>query len=267
MKRIAWLTDVHLNFVIVGRQLYEFLETIRVNGPDAVLISGDTGEAKDFGLYLQEMQEVLECPVYFVLGNHDFYHGSIAAVLAETERIVQHAPRLCWLRQAGVISLTPQTGLVGHEGWADGRYGDYARSTITLNDYLLIRELAAVGKTDRLRLLNRLGDEAADHFRSVLPQALSTHEHVVLVTHPPPFPQACRHETQPTTDDWLPHMACKAVGDVLYDIMLRHPERRLTVLCGHTHTAADVRVLPNLRVIAGAAEYGLPTVQRWMEVE
>lgn len=28
------------------------------------------------------------------------------------------------------------------------------------------------------------------------------------------------------------------------------------MLCGHTHTACDARVAPNLRVVVGPADYG-----------
>jgi hypothetical protein len=33
------------------------------------------------------------------------------------------------------------------------------------------------------------------------------------------------------------------------------------VLCGHTHALADVAILPNLRVITGPSEFGIPKVQ------
>jgi hypothetical protein len=112
-----------------------------------------------------------------------------------------------------------------------------------------------------------LGDAAAAHFRRVLPAALATHHHVYVVTHVPPFQDACLYEGEASSVFSLPHFSCKAVGDVLYEIMLAHPHHRMTVLCGHTHSAADVQILENLRVTAGAAEYGRPMVQPILEIE
>jgi 3',5'-cyclic-AMP phosphodiesterase len=44
------------------------------------------------------------------------------------------------------------------------------------------------------------------------------------------------------------------------------PGRRMTVLCGHTHSGGEAQVLPNLRVSTDGAIYGQPVIQRMMEV-
>ena len=67
--------------------------------------------------------------------------------------------------------------------------------------------------------------------------------------------------------DYLPHFACKAVGDVLTRIMQAHPQSKLTVFCGHTHGGGEIRVSDNLRVLTGEARYGQPKVERILEVE
>ena len=53
--RLAWLTDIHLNFVDgIGRR--RFLESVS-DQADAVAISGDIGESHDVADYLREMDE------------------------------------------------------------------------------------------------------------------------------------------------------------------------------------------------------------------
>ena len=136
-----------------------------------------------------------------------------------------------------------------------------------LNDYLLIEELAGLDKRDRLERLHALGDEAAAHFRAVLPEALARFRRLIVLTHVPPFREACWHRGRISDDDWLPHFACQAVGEVLVEAMAAHPECEMTVLCGHTHSPGEAQVLPNLRVLTGGAEYGRPEVQRVLEVE
>ncbi|WP_437759864.1 hypothetical protein [Sorangium sp. So ce1389] len=62
-------------------------------------------------------------------------------------------------------------------------------------------------------------------------------------------------------DDWLPHFTCKAAGKAIREAAEQHPERRIEVLCGHTHGAGVAEILPNLLVRTGGAEYGEPAVQ------
>jgi hypothetical protein len=179
---------------------------------------------------------------------------------------MQSTPRLTWLTRAGVVELAPDTGLVGHDSWADGRYGDYHRSPVILNDYLLIDELSRINAEERFLRLNALGDEAASYFRVVLPEAFERYPHVFLVTHVPPFKESCWHEGRPSSDAHLPHFSCKAVGDALLEIMQAYPDRELTVLCGHTHSGGQVQIMDNLRVITGGAIYGAPVVQQVFDI-
>lgn len=266
MPRLVWITDPHFNF-ISGKEFYEFMERIAAEQPDALLVGGDIGEAPDVTLFLQMMEEALECPICFVLGNHDFYRGSISATRQRIRELCRRNPHLVWLNDASSISLSAQTALVGHDGWADGRLGDYAGSTVMLNDYLLIDELAGLDKSQRLAALNRLGDEAAAHVNTVLPAALANHDQVILLTHVPPFREACWHEGQISGEDWLPHMTCHAVGETIKQVMARFPQKRLTVLCGHTHSGGETHVADNIHVITGAAVYGAPALGRVWDVK
>jgi predicted MPP superfamily phosphohydrolase len=75
MKRLAWLTDIHLNFVSPG-DVVVLVQQVHENCPEAVIVGGDIGEADSFGGFLRRLVELLELPIYFVLGNHDYYHGS-----------------------------------------------------------------------------------------------------------------------------------------------------------------------------------------------
>lgn len=263
--RVAWLTDIHLNFIDHDR-IEAFCRDICAAGPDAILISGDIGEAAHVGGYLQRLEASLPVPIYFVLGNHDYYGSSLAVVREEIAAMSRQLNRLYWLPSAGVVELTAETGLVGHDGWADGRFGDYESSQVMLNDYLMIAELRGLDRTQRQARLNALGDAAAEHLRNVLPQALGRFRHLLVLTHVPPFRQACWHEGKISGDDYLPHFSCKAVGDVLMEMMQARPEQKMTVLCGHTHSSGEVEILPNLRVRTGVAIYGRPQIQDVLEL-
>jgi hypothetical protein len=204
--------------------------------------------------------------VYFVLGNHDFYFGSIREVRRQVQQLCQTALHLCYLSDQDVISVNSRVGLVGHDGWADARFGDYERSYVMMNDYKLISELAAFNKKDRWPELQALGDEAGAHVRRVLPAALAQFPEVILATHVPPLREACWYDGRISDDEWAPHFTCKAVGDAILEIMPDYPDRQLTVLCGHTHGGGETRPLENVHIITGAAQYGKPAINGVLEV-
>jgi len=264
MNKIAWLTDIHLNF-LNELQIEEFCQTISASNADAVLIGGDISEAPQLEAHLRLLEKHLRQPIYFVLGNHDFYRGSIQSVRRTAERISESSNQLKWLSNMEVVELTEQTGLLGHDTWADGRSGAGAKSPIFLNDFMLIKELRK--SRNLFKTLGELGDEAAAYLKQQLPAALARFQHLIVLVHVPPFIESCWHEGEISGDDWLPHFTCRAVGDTLRQIMNENPEKKMTVLCGHTHSSGTAQILSNLLVKTGAAKYGKPRVQEILTIE
>lgn len=281
--RVAWLTDIHLNFVTPER-VAELAESIGRLDVDSILIGGDIGEADNFAGYLVSLAERIARPTYFVLGNHDYYRGSIAKVREAACGLSRAQRGLTWLPDVDFVELTANTALVGHDGWGDGRAANFLKSDVRLNDYRLIDELRAChavdgeshrpsgveGSTFKQRLLVKLralGDEAAAHLTRALPLAAERCQHIVVLTHVPPFREACWHDGRLSDDEWAPHFTCLAVGDVLREFMQRHTNHQMTVLCGHTHSLGRAQILENLTVLTGAAEYGAPRIQQVLELE
>jgi predicted MPP superfamily phosphohydrolase len=262
--RVAWLTDIHLNFLRPGERRI-FFDRLAKQNFDAVLVGGDIGEGQTVASYLAAMADALRVPIYFVLGNHDFYHSSIASTRSAVASQAAASPNLHYLSESGVVSLTATTALVGHDSWADGRLGDFFGSSVMLNDYVLIADFEDLYQKDRFTKLNSLGDEAAAFLEARALEALASHQHVVVLTHVPPFREACWHEGRISDDDWIPHFGCRAVGERLATVARAHPEQSVTVLCGHTHSPGVAQILPNLVVYTGAAEYGKPIIQRVFE--
>jgi len=254
------VTDIHLDF-LSAEQTDRFFAEISETGADGVVVTGDVALATNVEGLLRKMGQAVGMPVWFVLGNHDFYGGSIAAVRAAATELSQEG-QVVWLGASGVVELSPRTALVGHDGWGDARLGNVDGTAVLLTDFLVIAELAGLDRVGLTARLQRLGDEAAAHMKRVLPEALESYEHVLVVTHVPPFRDACWYRGSYSDDDWLPYFTCKAMGDVLLAEAASRADRRITVLCGHTHSGGECRPLPNLRVITGAAEYGRPGVQQ-----
>lgn len=258
--KIVWATDLHLD-AADRFSLLKFFTSFQEASADIAVISGDISNGSQSLMHLRKLAELITKPLYFVLGNHDYYFGSIHEIRKEAAKLTAEYPLLHYLTAETVVPLTKTTALVGHDGWSDGRAGDFFKSKITLNDYILIDELKNINPAERLQKLHELGEEAAAHVRNYLPKAFADYSQVILVTHPPPFEEACIFEEVQTNADWAPHFVCCAVGDALIEIMENFPDKQLLVLCGHSHSRADVSILPNLRVIAGESELGDPKIQ------
>lgn len=101
MRRLAWLTDLHLNFV-TPRHVERPCRSVIQSGAGAVLLTGDIGEAHDVEGHLEALDAGLGLPIFFFLGNHDFYRGGVARVRAGIAALCAGSPRLTYLTQAGV---------------------------------------------------------------------------------------------------------------------------------------------------------------------
>lgn len=260
IKRLIWSTDLH--FDAADRAQYRtYFDLIKVNEPDFVLIGGDVSNGATSLIHLTNLAKLIEKPFYFVLGNHDFYYGSIAAIRSDAQKLTIDIPRIQYLTGNGIFALSEKTALIGHDGWSDARAGDYHHSDVMLNDYFLIDELKRLNNEERFVKLHELGAEAADYLKKQLEKALESYERVVLLTHVPPFVESCLYEGLPADSNWTPHFVGKATGEAIKEVMKNHLDKELLVLCGHSHWRQDVEILPNLRVVTGHSVLGIPNVQ------
>lgn len=268
--KLAWLTDVHLNFLDANERKKFYQEIINTKC-DGVLISGDIAEAPSIKNILKELATVIKKPTYYILGNHDFYRGQIDAVRNEMTALTESNEYLFWLPASKVIQLDNDTLLVGQDGWADGRLGDYHNTRVVLNDSRMISDLfqeKLVGRSQLLAKMQQLADYDAGQLQEQLIQAaIQRPQRIIVLTHIPPFKEACLHEGKISNDDWLPYFASKASGDVLMNICIAHPDIDFLVLCGHTHGKAKYCPLPNLTVEAGHAKYNRPEIQKIISIE
>ncbi len=256
---MAWATDIHLNF-LGDDGIDRFCDTLSAEEPDAFVITGDISEAPTLEGHLKHLAERLDRPIYFVLGNHDYYDGSIARVREKVTRLAAGHPLLHWLPQSGLVALSEDTALVGHGGWGDALLGNGRTTSVRLNDSRLIEELAGLEHLESLPTLARLGEEAATSLKPHLSEAVARFDKVVVATHVSPYRASCWHMGEPSDGDWAPFFTCKAMGDLLSATFGSARTCQGTVLCGHSHSGGKAQILPNLEVLTGGAEYGAPSM-------
>lgn len=263
--KLIWLSDIHLNFLDKDQRM-DFYKKVAAKSGDHILISGDIADAPSVPNILIEMAETIQKPIHFVLGNHDYYHGQVDVVRAEISTLTQNHPLLHWLPLSGPQMLDAHTLLIGEDTWADGRAGDYAQSTVVLNDSRMIVDLlqkSLLGKYPLLDAMQSLADQDAKHLKDALEDAIRSYhpKKVIVLIHLPPFEEACLYEGAQANEDYLPFFCSKVSGDVLIQMAEQHPEITFLTLCGHTHNKACVQPRVNLTVKVGTAEYTKPDIQ------
>ena len=298
--KLAWTSDLHLVFLKPSSNATEtglltWLERLARQSFDALAISGDISEAPHLHRHLELLESYVQRPIYFVLGNHDYYRSSIKEVLPALSGFLSGTTYLHCLDLMEFVELTPDTALMGHGCWGDGGYGDFFSSRVMLNDWKVIEELRKwrrgpwrlacmprcgachqeilkrpvvpedLDRESMAQQLRILGQRAADHIRSVLPKALEARPNVVLLTHAPPFaPRSVR--TKISWDWWAPHAGCKAAGDAIEEIMDGFPQCQLLILSGHVHSASCIQITRNIEQRTAAAQYGEPKIEEVIEL-
>ena len=69
--KYLWFTDLHLNRVSPIKKIL-FINHIIKENPKAIFLTGDisNGMILYYDLYL--LARFIKCPIYFILGNHDY---------------------------------------------------------------------------------------------------------------------------------------------------------------------------------------------------
>ena len=257
MNKIAWATDIHLDR-LHKRDYLEYKEYLQKLNPDCLIISGDIAEGEKVCQSLKDFDETFNFPIYFVLGNHDFYWNSFEKVEREVGELVENSKNLTWLTKSGVLKINDSTCLIGVEGWGDGRNGTLNLSEGSSRDVLSIEDYKCLNREEIAKLLNNKGDHYADLLRPKLIEAVNSYEKILLVTHVPPFVEVCFDRSLRIHGEFRqPFYTCKAIGDMLLEVMNNNPKCQMTVFCGHTHETADVKILDNLRVRVKESGYGV----------
>jgi predicted phosphohydrolase len=268
MNNYAWITDIHLNFLDDNR-CEQFAQTVANTQCDGVFITGDISEAPQLKHHLQLLERIIQKPIWYTLGNHDYWNSSFAQVRHEMTEMSQNSKFLKWLPAAGVVSLTPKCALIGHDGWYDAGCGDWRRSNFQMVDWSKIQDYTVCGnsKPAIVSLSKTLAMEGAQYIENKLTEALLTHDNVVILTHFPPWPIVAVHRGKPQDDNASPWYVSKMMGESIGNIMNSMPEpKRVIVYAGHTHGQASAQMHRNTVVHVGGADYGAPAIQKIIQL-
>jgi predicted MPP superfamily phosphohydrolase len=241
-----WLSDLHLDKASKS-QIDQLLVSIKNTNADIIAITGDTSNSLDLEDHLTAIAKAsAPRPVYMVCGNHDYYGSSIADVNTALSVLCDRVENLHHLNGRQIIPLQRDICLIGLGGWADARAGYGLKTYVRSPDHHAIRDFRELTKKQAMNLMREMGKESAKRVREILPLALSSYRHVILLTHTPPFATCVRYNGAPCGPLHLPHFTNVSAGLVIRGIGRAFPKRKMTILAGHTH-CADVREIePNI---------------------
>lgn len=253
-----WLSDLHFDKASAS-QRGRLLDQISATRSDCVVITGDISSSRKLTEYLTLLASACAPrPIYFVPGNHDYYGSSVADVDDAINALCDSVANLHHLDGRQIIPLTRDVCLIGHHGWSDARAGYGHRSYLRSPDHRAIRDFRGLTRQQSIIRMQQLGRESAMSIRQILPLALTRYQHVVILTHTPPYAQAVRYNGAPCGPVHLPHFVNVSAGRVIRGIARAFPHRRITILAGHAHSSSVTHIDPNICVRVAHARTGRP---------
>lgn len=265
-ENYAWLTDTHLDH-LSDEKVIAFANAVKATPTAGILWTGDISNGNRLIRHLATVEQAVQRPIYFVLGNHDYYGTQIEYQRKCMRELVTVSPYLKYAPNSSYVMLTTTTALVGHDGWYDAIHGDAKRGTFILTDWSAIHEyIGANNVDDIISISRRLALESVQHVMKGIKEAARYAKNILVITHVPPFKDSCVYRGKPSTADALPWYSSKLMGDMLHDAAKTFPDKTFTVLCGHTHGASVTYPAKNMVVRVGEATYGAPRIQGLIEV-
>ena len=76
------------------------MNSINQGAADKVLITGDIATGTTILTELQWLSQTINAPLYFVLGNHDYYGSSIETVRKQVSQWAHTQPHTHWLDES-----------------------------------------------------------------------------------------------------------------------------------------------------------------------
>jgi len=265
-NKIVMCSDLHINFIRQKddwekrdeQYIKHFCSKIIAENPLCIVITGDTSEYPTLDLDLKLIQKYTNnIPIYFILGNHDFYHGSIAKTKQKARDITLLSNnKIVWLEENGIIKLTDKSCLIGADGFYDVYAGLAEYSTLNMSDFHLIEDFRFKHHLNRISLCRQLAQQSADIIERMVEEAVKTYETVYIATHVSPFVEsALGPDGRQSNSTWIPFFSNLTLGDKLIELAEKNRELTLYVLAGHSHFPIKTQILENLHVNIGKAEY------------
>lgn len=231
-----------------------FIDRITSMNADGLIITGDVSNGLWLESDLRYLAEHHPKPIYFVLGNHDYYWRYMGSVQNDVARLCKEYSNLVWLTNNDPQALAPGVSLVGHEGWFDANCGD-RDMTWWAFDRLLNFDFWRIGDhVDQIYQWRQMAIASADSIEKKIEKALENSQLVYVATHFPPWKEASRAEGKLLEKLWYAYNTNVELG-VRLEKIAEKTSSQIIVLAGHTHMACNLSVTKNLTCRVAPSSY------------
>ena len=276
--KLAWFTDIHLDHVHdVGTSVASLASS--ASKCESIIITGDISLANTLIGHLMLLDQVLEKPIYFVLGNHDYYFSNIRTVRRHVVDACRSMSYAKYLAAMPYAKLSNETVLIGHDGWYDALNGNPRNDVMLMNDWIRIQDFAPairgslgsklLDKNLIIQISQAICVAAVKHVADGIKAAIrDKHKNIIVATHVPPFKESYNSDKHRGLDisDVLPWYTSKTMGDMLLTAAKTYPHIKFTILSGHSHSHYDQDLLNNLNVRVGKSSYGSPQIAGYVDI-
>jgi len=245
-SKYLWFTDLHLNRVSPIKKVL-FINHIIKEKPKAIFLTGDisNGMILYYDLYL--LARFIKCPIYFILGNHDYWNSSIEKTHNKVKLLCDKFPNLIWLSEQDFIELNEDVAVIGDEGWFDGRNGNTDYLKLTVDQYFIEDFRHYKSMDEKLEHWRKMSFESSLKIKDKLQKALNKgYKTVYILTHFPPWVEATRARGTFLEKFWLPYNTNVKMGQTIEQVMKNRLKSKVIVLCGHIHADTIIHVSSNI---------------------
>jgi predicted phosphohydrolase len=248
--KYLWYTDTHLDRVTPWK-LFSFIRSIVREKPDGVFLTGDISNGLLLCHHLKLMAYFIKCPIYFVLGNHDYHFSNFDKQHNKLRELCKTYTNLVWLTDSDIIALNDEVALIGVEGWYDARLGNPKYLKFTL-DWVLIedfKKLSTMGqRIEAFQKLSQLSNEILS--RKIKLAFDKGYKEIYILTHFPPWKEATRDEGTILEALYLSYNVNLSLGSTI-ELAVEN-NKNVEIFCGHSHHPEYIHVSRNIRCQVGA---------------
>lgn len=253
--KYLWLTDLHLDKLFPWKK-YSFIKSLQKEAPEGIIITGDISNGRNTCDDLEMMAKAVHCPIYFILGNHDYHWSSLEGTHCKIRDLCSKYPNLIWITEAGIVPINDEVAFIGTEGWYNAEQGkpEYLKFTL---DWLLIEDFRKLpNMNERIKAWRKIAEQSSKKIESLLEEAIELkYKTIYVLTHFPPWKEATRDVGTFMEKFWLPYNTNLHLGRGIEKVMAKHKKHYVHVFSGHTHCQTSILVSRNIQCTVNDATY------------
>ena len=231
-RKYLWLTDLHVD-KLSAADYAGLINSIVAIKADGLWLTGDLGDPPANWFFLETLLHQIKLPIYFVLGNHDYYQQRIADVRKKANQLMDTFKQAHYLTSEAAHIFDEHTLLVGVDGWANT--ADIPLTQPTWDSERIIDLQSPSLATLQQAMNKRAAVDALLLLKKCQQSIGAATKRVYILTHVPP--EQARRGQYPVK----PVQARRAVyysytlGGVLDELRLQYPHIHFYVFSGHVH--------------------------------